>query len=57
MGEYHHERVMPIPLRPDVTVFFQDIPSDLTPKEAAKLTKVVLALGGVYELPKDTPND
>lgn len=38
------ETIIPIPLRPDLTVFVQGLPFDLTSKEAAKLANVIRAL-------------
>lgn len=45
------DRIFPIPLRPDVTVRIQDIPHDLTPKEAEKIVSVIQALT------KENPHD
>ena len=37
-------RIMPIPLREDVTVYIAMIPNDLTRPEALKIGRVILAL-------------
>jgi len=37
-------RIIPIPLRADVTVQIAHLPDDLTPTEAAKIGRVILAL-------------
>jgi hypothetical protein len=36
--------ILPIPIRPDVTVFVQGIPYDLTESEAAKIANVIRAM-------------
>jgi hypothetical protein len=38
------DRILPIPLRDDRTVMIQDIPYDLTEREAEKIANVVKAL-------------
>lgn len=37
--------IIPIQIRPDIYIYIQGIPFDLTKEEAAKLAAVVLALG------------
>lgn len=37
-------RIFPVPLREDVTVRIQGLPHDLTPAEAEKIGRVLLAL-------------
>lgn len=39
------DRIIPIPIRQDVTVSIFGIPHDLTPDEAAKIVRVITALG------------
>lgn len=36
--------ILPIPLRPDLTVFIQGLPFDITAQEARKIANVVLAM-------------
>ena len=44
-------RILPIPIRPGVSVFVQDLPHNLSRKEAKKIANVVLAMATA-----DTPN-
>lgn len=45
--------VFPVPIREGVTVRIQGIPHDLTPDEAAKIARVIVAIAQ----PKDTTHD
>ena len=38
------DTIIPVILRPDVTVYIQGIPYDLTPQEAKKLINIISAL-------------
>jgi hypothetical protein len=42
--------LVPIPLRANLTVFIQGMPNDMTYEEAAKISRVVMALS--FALPK-----
>jgi hypothetical protein len=37
------DTILPIPIRPNLTVHIQGIPSDLTPAEADKIAAVIMA--------------
>ena len=39
-----NKEIFSIPLREDITVYVQNLPLDLTSKEAVKVTKVIQAL-------------
>jgi hypothetical protein len=47
------DTIIPIQIRSDLTVYIQGIPHDLTPVEAEKLSRVILALGGPEKGPLD----
>lgn len=46
------ERIIPVPIRADVTVQVFGLPFDLTTEEARKIGAVILALASLAESPK-----
>jgi hypothetical protein len=37
------DRILPIPIRPDLTVLLLDLPHDMTKAEAQKIANIILA--------------
>ncbi len=57
MGEFGPVRVIPVPLRHDVTVHIANLPHDLTAAEANKLARLVLAYAVDEARPEPASND